>query len=175
MKREILVRCWDTLYKRFVDLSNPKNGLKITDIGIEMSTGYDSIDNASFGMLDREGYPKMTEQEYEYFQGRFVYQQYTGLKDRNGNKIFEGDIVQSSCKKILKDEFEGDDLVYLPKSENRTYKNVIDWYDGIRISGWRIKGKRFQTALKCSTIGNMNLEVIGNIYDNPELVTDKTE
>jgi uncharacterized phage protein (TIGR01671 family) len=96
--------------------------------------------------------------------------EYTGQNDINDVKIFEGDIVQSICKKILKDELEGDDMFCLPKIEDRTYNNVIDWYDGVKIAGWRIKGKRFQTQLKWSTVGNMNLKVVGNIFENPELL-----
>ena len=68
--------------------------------------------------------------------------QYTGLKDKNGNKIFEGDIV---C-------FETD-----------LYRLVRYGLDFFGILSRRLDG------LKNST----EMEVIGNIYDNPEILGDK--
>ena len=94
---------------------------------------------------------------------------FTGLQDKNGKDIFEGDIVVSTCNK-MKPKKDETDLFETPEFELKTFHNVIDWFNGVRISGWRIKGKGFQTQLKWSTVGNMNLEVIGNIYDNPELL-----
>jgi len=95
--------------------------------------------------------------------------QFTGLQDKNGKDIFEGDIVASTCNK-MKPKKDETDLFETPEFELKTFHNVIDWFNGVRISGWRIKGKGFQTQLKWSTGGNMNLKVIGNIYDNPELL-----
>lgn len=95
--------------------------------------------------------------------------QFTGLLDKNGKKIFEGDVLQSECTKVLKSEID-DDLFKIPNIEKRIYNNVIDWYNGVRVSGWRIKGKGFQSQLKWSTVLNMNLEIIGNVHENPELL-----
>lgn len=102
-------------------------------------------------------------QEYSKFERR----QFTGLKDTycteeypNGKEIYQGDIVMSECFKRFPDG----------SAQLRKYINVIDWYEGVKISGWRIKGKGFQTTLKKSTIGNMKLVVIGNVFQNPELL-----
>ena len=74
--------------------------------------------------------------------------QYTGLKDKNGKKIFEGDIV--------KDQY----CIY----------EVV--YDG---NGYYVEVNRL--LKECGTEEGIlydlsdykDLEVIGNIYDNPEL------
>ena len=80
--------------------------------------------------------------------------QYTGLKDKNGTKIFEGDIVQTN-------------KFFLSVGLNAKY--VIE-YD-VEIAcfiGTMQKGnvKHFTTFQNDSD----QFEVIGNIHDNPELL-----
>ena len=74
--------------------------------------------------------------------------QYTGLTDKNGAMIFEGDVVKSIA------------AWYVVEFENGGY--------GLRPFG---KGK----LIPIMGHGNFNeneVEVIGNIYDNPELMND---
>lgn len=75
--------------------------------------------------------------------------QYTGLKDKNGTKIFEGDIID------FPDRSDGDDYGIVQYDVDETefgfVHNLI--YDGL--------GRHY-----CSR----DIEVIGNIYDNPELL-----
>lgn len=71
--------------------------------------------------------------------------QYTGLTDRNGNKIFEGDIVN-----IL--------------TENEEI-GVIVYEDG----GFIVRADKFSVDF-INNINGTDVEVIGNKYDNPELL-----
>ena len=71
--------------------------------------------------------------------------QYTGLTDRNGNKIFEGDIVN-----IL--------------TENEEI-GVIVYEDG----GFIVHADKFSIDI-IYKINGTDVEVIGNKYDNPKLM-----
>ncbi|MBE6928046.1 MAG: hypothetical protein E7467_06115 [Ruminococcaceae bacterium] len=71
--------------------------------------------------------------------------QYTGLTDKNGNKIFEGDIVDI----LTEDEEIG----------------IVAYDDG----GFQVEADGFCVDFH-SNINGTDLEVIGNIHDNPELI-----
>lgn len=79
--------------------------------------------------------------------------QYTGLKDKNGKEIYEGDVIH------FKDDF--DDLFGIIKFNE-------DWmYFGIEIiSNDRLNGESYQIVKSMSPY----IEIIGNSYENPELL-----
>ena len=73
----------------------------------------------------------------------YVLMQYTGLKDKNGKEIYEGDIVKTKF---------GNGKVFM------------------RLGCWFIENQK-----ELGYYSNYELEVIGNIYENPELLEVKND
>lgn len=84
---------------------------------------------------------------------RYEVMQYTGLKDRNGKEIYEGDIV-------VWNKYNGMGLYKI--------KYQIVWFeDEAGFRGISLEDNPSVLNLNNSRVG---LEVIGNIYENPELL-----
>lgn len=77
--------------------------------------------------------------------------QYTGLKDKNGKEIYEGDIVESISGKIGYVIFLQQEMGY-----------VVVWNNCDTRLGHRNRGGGYEY--------DESIEVIGNIHDNPKLV-----
>lgn len=81
----------------------------------------------------------------------YVFMQYTGLRDRKGKKIYDGDIVKCWDWGVSPNELLG--------------ISVVEWDDDEK--GWMLNpdptdGDRYDLF--------RNVEVIGNIYENPKLL-----
>jgi len=86
--------------------------------------------------------------------------QFTGLIDKNGKEIYEGDILNGWRK---------------GSNSDREYTGVIEWQQ--QQAGWIIKcGKFVMEILSLAMSGDGvntqldSFEVIGNIYETPELL-----
>ena len=96
-------------------------------------------------------------------ESNWVLMQYTGLKDKNGKEIYEGDVLSSP-------HFAD------ATGRNHTLKHSVEWSE--RFHGWFLLSCSSKdpddgsiqmfVAKKCGEIS-----VIGNIHDNPELLTKR--
>ena len=106
---------------------------------------------------------KLEEATIHYVNGKIVsfktVGQFTGLTDKNGNKIFEGDIVKAIQTEYDEDkeqqpivfEFIGE-MIFEDGCFGLRAKHFVDFYAPM----WQED--------------NVELEIIGNIHDNPELL-----
>jgi yopX protein len=96
--------------------------------------------------------------------------QYTGLKDKNGKEIFEGDILRFEVPDGTIRHF-----VIEWASEDRILRPLSDFVpDGnpIRINGWCFNwnGYRLYPSVIDGVPDNEVMEIVGNATDNPELM-----
>ena len=104
---------------------------------------WDGCCNSNVGMVNSI----LNSKYYENYE----FMQYTGLKDKNGKEIYEGDILRYSYN-IAQIEDEN----YLVR------QNICGW------EMRKTKKKRGQRSVRYTE----KMEIIGNIYENPELLED---
>lgn len=128
MKREIKFRAWDKAQECYLyDVQG----------AYDMLSGCVKYENGENAVYDEECFDEFLDNDH------YVVEQYTGMHDKNGREIYEGDIVKNEYGKVM-------EVQYNPRS---AAFGVGDYYFG--------------------TIGSGKiLEVIGNIFENPELLED---
>jgi uncharacterized phage protein (TIGR01671 family) len=128
--KEIKFRAWDRERKRMlydVVFAIHKNLIAVAD---QNCCGIGQ--NGYFTVIFQNSLPR----------DQIVLMQYTGLKDKNGKEIYEGDIIVDSFNHYEK---------------GKVAENTAEFW-------WEVIEYGLEDA---------ELEVIGNIYENPELLKDE--
>ena len=92
--------------------------------------------------------------------------QFTGLYDKNGKEIYEGDIVKWTF------------FFYIGSEVQKDLVGIIKWYQGgfiFDVIKHDIEEAGFYGISDLSTDTESDCEIIGNIYDNPELMKGREE
>jgi len=130
--REIKFRAWDKIHK-------------------EMSTWPSLYDNPNLWE-----YILSHNEQFENWIGDIVLMQYTGLKDKNGTEIYEGDIL------LFNNSHNG---------MNKKWKCVVKYRGGSFVCEYPVDG--VYNHFDSWNVPKVTWEVIGNIYENPELLEEK--
>lgn len=148
MNREIKFRAWDKVNKVMV---------KVVEIDFFRRRMYFTIDNKYYGECSLDD---------------VILMQYTGLKDINGKEIYEGDIlIQNNNKADLVQVCFGEFGIRSLKTEKVIDKSV-GWYLKVLPTDVISKVAPFcyDTPINNYWIERLNTKIIGNIYENPELL-----
>lgn len=97
-----------------------------------------------------------------YSDDDFIIEQYTGIKDKNGKEIYEGDIV---------------DVIFPTKLRGVEEHQIWVCRFGIKRSGF-VLNRETNARIFSLTFGEINakniaVEVIGNIHENANLLEDE--
>ena len=106
------------------------------------------------------GWEGILESEFEYqTDPEPLIELYTGLKDKNGKEIYEGDIVE------FKADHHSEDLEGVGSVKMDTLPDSDGWENADYLC-WAIDDH-------CISLSCAITEVIGNIHENPELLEGK--
>ena len=137
MNREIKFRAWDKRNNKFADYFdltfNPQQ---------EQGCHIDSV------------FHEHNEQYQNYNNENVILMQYTGLKDKNGVDIYEGDVMSINHKTYT----------YKVVFENGSFK-LYHLKDSL--AEWGLLSRIHEMKFE-----ELEFEVIGNIHQNPELLND---
>lgn len=101
-------------------------------------------------------------------ESEYIIEQYTGLKDKNGKEIYEGDIVEAMIDGVW--AIDNSLSFGKVKWKLEVIHNDIRFMDVFRVIGSKNAPGRIYYLFDKEL---SELEVIGNIHENPELLEAK--
>ena len=141
--RDIKFRAWDTRFDMMI---------------YQLANGYRHDFNGDIALMNDKG-------ESVEVSNEFKIMQYTGLKDRNGKEIYEGDLLQIEGESGNYNCFE----VFYHDNECIGGQNIGFCINRMHCQGNSGGGTGYKFTPE--SIRDNNFVVCGDIYQNPELIT----
>jgi len=132
--REIKVRAWDKIQKKYIPASV-----------------FNEYINFNNGLLIFEG------------NGRIIFEQYTGLTDKNGKEIYEGDLC--NCHIFTQELGEN---MGVREGEREFLCEINFGTEGVTL---KTNNEDSGPIWAYDGFHEESLEIIGNIHENPALLT----
>ena len=130
----------------------------------ELLSVFDDIMNITLGETIVHFQDKETEAAFAY--DSVILMQYTGLKDKNGKSIYEGDILD------LHSTVNGVNLFEVYYNEPQARFSIKYYTSRMQERGLEYEYSVSDFFKPCEFSGEVDFEIIGNIYENPELLED---
>lgn len=112
------------------------------------------------GIVNEEQICYRLNEHFERLQKQFILMEYVGFKDKRGKEVYEGDVVQF--------DVVGENHVSFDKKK----KEQIRYHENQVIGELQIKAE--YTLFDYEPLNNCcQFEVIGNIYENPNLLQEE--
>lgn len=143
--REIKFRAWDNDNKQWLDADK---------------LGFDNLGNIYIFTEDLDG---EDEERNIIWQSKLLWggrdiklMQFTGLRDKNGVEIYEGDLVRNF-------DVDGEPYREYVVQWHESTASVYAHFKGVEVLHWKPEDRLLSNSEK-------KWEVIGNIYEHPELL-----
>ncbi len=140
--REILFRAWDKVSKKYREFDGMHDTMTINEDG---KVEYYNLQNGSGG-------------------DEYILEQFIGITDKNGKRVFEGDIV---AKDVFQEreriDSDGEKVIVIEIHKPKIQKTAVVKYCS--------KKAKFYTGTPeiCFDF-SPDIYIVGNIHDNPELL-----
>jgi uncharacterized phage protein (TIGR01671 family) len=140
--REIKFRVWHRIQKKYYDNNINDWPFLLTPVG--------HVCEWDGGCWTNGDYNDYRDKDDEYQKITYVIQQYTGVKDKNSKEIYEGDIIEYTIHNYP------DELTRIGFVSFMAGMFLVNWSD--------------QTDQELGYMSISSIKVIGNIFENPELL-----